>query len=321
MLEVDEPHHTRLRNLVNMAFTPTMVQRWRPRIQALSSQLVDSMQRRRRIELIQDYALPIPTTIIAEIMGVPASDRFKFGRWSASAIGATQSRWAMVRSVPGVWRFMRYIQRLVREKRKNLGDDLTSALIQAEQAGDRLSDAELVAMLMLLLIAGHETTVNLIGNGMLTLLRHADQMQRLRSEPELIDLAIEEMLRYDGPAEFSTPRYAREDIELAGFTIPRGALVFAVLLSANRDERQFVDADVFDIERDPNPHLSFGLGSHYCLGAALARLEGRIAIRTLLDATEHIRLAGAVEDLRWRPGLLVRGVVSLPLEIKFNRKE
>jgi cytochrome P450 PksS len=210
---------------------------------------------------------------------------------------------------------MRYIRWLVRLRRADPQDDLVSALVQAEEAGDHLSEDELLAMIALLLIAGHETTVNLIGNGTLALLQHPQPLERLRAEPAQIKTAVEELLRYTSPVDMSTERFACEDVEIAGATIPRGSLVLGVIGSANRDERQFTNPDTLDIARDPNRHLAFGQGVHYCVGAPLARMEGQIAINTLLRRCSNLRLAQAPERLRWRRGLVLRGLESLPLVV------
>ncbi len=188
-----------------------------------------------------------------------------------------------------------------------------SALARAEVAGDVLSEDELLAMVFLLLVAGHETTVNLIGNGTLALLEHPDQMDRLRNDPALIEPAVEELLRYTSPVEMATERYAREDVTIAGVTIHRGEMVFALIASANRDERQFSDPDTLDLTREPNKHLSFELGPHFCLGALLARMEGQIAINALLRRLPDLRLAVSPNELRWRRGLLLCGLESLPV--------
>jgi cytochrome P450 len=314
MLEADPPDHTRLRALVHMAFTPRLVEQMRDRVQALTDQLFDKVRQRGRMDLIRDYALPLPTTIIAEMMGVPVADRHQFHRWSKAIISAAESTWALLKAVPNVWAFMRYIRKVVKNRRANPQDDLVSALTRAEEAGDRLSEDELVAMVFLLLVAGHETTVNLIGNGTLALLQRPNQMDRLRDDPALIRPAVEEMLRYGSPVEMATERYPREDVTMGTVMIPRGEFVFAVLASANRDERQFADPNKLDITREPNRHLSFGLGAHFCLGASLARLEGQIAINTLLRRAADLRLAVASDALRWRPGLVLRGLEALPVE-------
>jgi cytochrome P450 len=312
MLDLDPPDHTRLRALVSNAFTAPLVEQLRGRIEELSHQLLDRMQKRRRIDLIRDYALPLPATIIAELLGVPAEDQQRFHRWS-NAMTDIASTWGMLKAIPSAISFLRYIRAIVRERRLCPENDLVSLFAKAEDAGDRLSEDELLAMIFLLLVAGHETTVNLIGNGMLALFEHPDECQRLRNNPALIKSAVEEFLRYLSPVEMATERYAREDVTIAGITIPRGSPVFAVIASANRDEQQFATAAALDITREPNKHLSFGLGPHYCLGAPLARLEGQIAITTLLWRFPNMRLAVAPASLHWRGGLILRGLESLPV--------
>jgi cytochrome P450 len=319
MLDLDPPDHTRLRALVHKAFTPRLIDRIRERIQTLTDDLLDAVQDRGRMDLIRDYALPLPTTIIAEMLGVPVEDRHKFHRWSSAIVSSNPSGWQMLKAIPNVMAFLRYIRKLVQARRARPQDDLVSALVQVEEAGDQLSEDELVAMIFLLLVAGHETTVNLIGNGSLALLRNPDQMEKLRNDPSLIKTAVEELLRYESPLETATERYAREDVTVAGVTIPRGATVFAVIASANRDERQFPDPDALDLTREPNRHLAFGQGIHYCLGAPLARLEGQIAINTLLRRAPELRLAVPPESLRWRRGLVLRGLQALPVEFRRNQ--
>jgi cytochrome P450 PksS len=279
---------------------------------------LDSAQDEGRIDLIRDYALPLPATIIAEILGVPPRDRHRFHRWSNAMLSVKPSTWGKLRIIPHVMAFMGYCRKLIKARQAKPHDDLLSALVQARTAGDRLSDDELVSMIVLLLVAGHETTVNLIGNGVLALLSHPAQLDRLRSDPALIKPAVEELLRYDSPVQMATERYAREDVTIAGMTIPRGGLVFAVLGSANRDERQFDRPDELDLAREPNRHLSFGQGAHYCIGAPLARLEGQIAINTLLQRAPDLRLAFPAKALRQRPALILRGVEALP--VTFSRR-
>ncbi len=315
MLASDPPDHTRLRALVSKAFTPRLIEQMRPRVQWLTDELVDGVKKRGRMDLIRDYALPLPATIIAEMLGVPAEDRHKFHRWSNAMIAIT-SNWGIVKAIPNVLGLRRYVRKIIKQRRADPRDDLLSALTRAEEVGDRLSEDELLAMVILLLVAGHETTVNLVGNGMLALLEHPDQMEKLRNDPALIKPALEELLRYASPVEMATERYAREDVTIAGVTIPRGELVLAVIGSANRDERQFADPDKLDITREPNKHLSFGLGNHFCLGASLARLEGQIAITTLLRRLPDLRLTVAPSALRWRAGLVLRGLESLPVAFR-----
>ena len=313
MLDVDPPDHTRLRALVQRAFTPRIVEGLRSGIQALADELVEKLRGRRRFDLISEYALPIPTTVIAGLLGVPVRDRRRFHRWSTAIVASDPTGWRMIRAVPHVAAFLRYIRRLIRKRRAEPGEDLVSALVAVEEEGARLSEDELVAMVFLLLVAGHETTVNLIGNGTLTLLRHPGQMDRLRRQPELAVPGVEELLRYDGPLETATERYAREDVAIGGSTIPRGSLTYAVLASANRDERQFPDPETVDLTREPNRHLAFGFGIHFCLGAPLARLEAQIAIRALAERLPSLRLAVDPQELRWRRGLVLRGLRTLPL--------
>ena len=259
MLNLDPPDHTRLRGLVK-AFSPRLIEQMHGRIEILTNDLLDAVEGRGRMDLIRDYALPLPTTIIAEMLGVPVEDRHSFHRGTNAIISAASSSWAMLKAVPSAWWLIRYIRKIIRKRRADPHDDLVSALAQAEEAGDTLSEDELLAMVFLLLAAGHETTVNLIGNGILALLEHPDQMDRLRSDPALIKPAVEELLRYTSPVEMATERYAREAVTMAGVTIPRGEMVFAVIASANRDERQFAEPDTLDLTREPNRHLAFAVG-------------------------------------------------------------
>jgi cytochrome P450 len=316
MLNADKPNHPRLRALVNKAFSPRLTEQMHDRIQSLSIELLQRIHGQQQIDLIRDYALPIPTTIIAEMLGVPPEDHRKLNRWSNTIMQLFSTRWRMLTSIPEVWKFARYIRRHVRLRQREPRDDLGSELVRADVNGERLTEDELVAMVFLLLVAGHETTVNLIGNGVLTLLEHSEQMELLRDDPTLIESAVEELLRYGSPVEMATERYACEDITIAGVTIPAGSLVGAVIASANRDENQFTDPDTLNIMREPNKHLAFGLGAHYCTGAPLARLEGQIAINALLQAIPKFKLDNARHALRWRPGLVTRGLESLPIMVE-----
>jgi cytochrome P450 len=313
MLNRDPPDHTRLRALVQQAFSPRLVEGMRGRIETLADELLDRVIRRGRMDLIADYALPIPTTVIAEMLGVPVGDRHKFHHWSSAMLSAGASRFGLLRAMPSALRFMRYIRRLIQTRRANLSDDLISALITAKEASERLSDDELLSMILLLIVAGHETTVNLIASGMLALLEHPDQLERLRNDPGLIKPAIEELLRFTAPVETSTERFACEDVELAGVKISKGEMVLAAIASANRDESRFMNPDRLDITREPNKHLAFGLGIHFCLGASLARLEGQMAINTLLARTRDLQLTVDPSTLRWRSGLVLRGLKALPV--------
>jgi cytochrome P450 len=317
MLDLDPPDHTRLRSLVHKAFTPRLIARLRERIQALADRLLDHATRRGRLDLVADYALPIPATIIADLLGVPAKDRDRFHRWSSRLVSVTSGR-DFVAALPSVFLFMRYLRRLFARRRIEPRDDLITGLVQAEEAGDRLSSDELLSMIFLLLIAGHETTVNLIADGVLALVRAPDQLERLRSEPELLQsgAAIEELLRITSPVQIATERYALEPVAFSGTAIPYGAMVLVVIASANHDERHFVDPERLDLGRAPNPHLAFGQGVHYCLGAPLARLEAQIGFATLLRRLSPLQLAVAPESLRWRRGIFLRGLERLPLSVQ-----
>ncbi len=312
MLDLDPPDHTRLRALVHKAFTPSLVERMRERVQTLADELLEGVSRRSEMDLIADYALPLPMTIITEILGVPTEDRHKFHKWSKAVVSLSSPN-PTVRVIPSVWMFIRYLRRFFKVRRRDPRDDLASALIQAEEAGDKLSEDELLAMVFLLLIAGHETTVNLIGSGVLALLEHPPQIDRLRAEPALMKAAVEELLRYTSPVFMTTERYARENVTLHGVTIPRGEMTLGVIGSANRDETVFENPDALDIAREPNRHLSFGQGIHFCLGAPLARMEAQIAVGTLLRRMPNLRLKVPPERLRWRPSMILRGLDALPV--------
>jgi cytochrome P450 len=315
MLDTDPPDHERLRSLVQKAFTPRLIERMRPRVQAIADALLDAVQDRGEMDLIDDYAFPLPIIVIAELLGVPAEDRNKFRQWSNAAVsGDTTQEYMEKVLLPHMQAFTDYLRAMFEEKRENPQDDLISGLVRAEEAGDKLSEDELLGMVFLLLIAGHETTVNLIGNGTLALLQHPDQLQKLREDPSLIKPAIEELLRYDGPVETSTERFAREDIDIGGTVIPRGEMVMVVLASADHDPERFTDPDTLDITRADNRHLAFGKGIHFCLGAPLARMEGQIAIDTLLRRMPELRLVDSPESLTWRPGMILRGLNGLPVE-------
>jgi len=314
MLDLDDPDHARLRTLVHKAFTPKLIETLRASIEALSEGLIESAKRRGRMDLIAEFALPLPVAVISQMLGIPQKEQDKFHRWSKTIVSSQSSKVGALKAIPSVISFLRYIRRLVRLRQVHPENDLTTAMIQAEEAGDRMNMDEMLAMIFLLLIAGHETTVNLIGNGTLALLTHPEQMEKLHGDSSLVTSAVEEMLRFDSPVEMATERYTREKIEVSGVAIPAGARVYVVIASANRDEQQFECVDQFDITRPNNRHLSFGMGTHYCLGAPLARIEGQIAITALLKHMPKLRLRVPHNEIRWRPGLVLRGVKALPVE-------
>lgn len=316
MLDTDGADHRRLRNLVRDTFAPKYIAQLEPRVQALADELLDRMAAAGRADLVADYALQLPLTVIAEIMGVSPRDRMRFRRWvNRLLLSSTSSRpgLAMLRTLPSALAMMRFLRRLIADRRAHPRDDLVSRLAAMEEAGDRLTEDELLSMVFILLIAGYETTVNLIATGTLLLLSHPDQLARLRADPELIGSTVEELLRLATPVDVATERYASEDLELGGVAIPRGALVLVAIVSANADEAHFPVPECLDVARTENRHLAFGMGPHYCLGAPLARLEGRIALGSLVRRFPDLRLAAPAGELRWKPGLTLRGLTSLPV--------
>jgi cytochrome P450 len=313
MLNRDGDDHRRLRALVSKAFTPRVVEALRPRIEAIAATLLDRVAAHGHMELIGDYAFPLPITVIAELLGVPTDRQEDFRSWSDAFVRPAITPDEQLASMGQLQAFAAYMQQLVAERRQNPRDDLISRLIQAEEHGDRLNESELFSMIALLIVAGHETTVSLIGNAVLALLQHPQALIELRQRPALIPGAIEELLRYDSPVERALVRFVARDVAIGGKQLRRGELLIAVLGSANRDEARFADPATLDIHRAPNPHLGFGKGIHYCLGAPLARLEGEIALRALIQRFPDLRLAAEPGDLAWRNVPLFRSLVRLPV--------
>ncbi len=310
LLNMDPPDHTRLRALVNRAFTPRLVEHRREQIQALADSLIDQVQSTRHMELIDDYAFPFSIGVILNILGIAFDDRHSLREWGEVFISPLLS---YVQTSQLSQAFTVYLQQLFEQRRGDPRDDLLSALLQAEEEGDKLDEAELIGMVALLIVAGFETTRNLIGNATLALLEHPEQLALLRSQPHRMAEAVEELTRYDPPLERSLIRYAAEDVVLDGQTIHRGDAVIAVLAAANRDPDQFDDPDRLDIDRERSRHLGFGLGIHYCVGAPLARLEGEIGLNTLLGRLPGLRLAVPRADLRWNLSPFLRGLRALPV--------
>jgi len=313
MLTSDPPEHTRLRKLVSKAFTPRRVEGMRPRIQSIVDHLLDDVQGRGEMDVIWDLAYPLPVIVIAEMLGVPPEKRDTFKRWStdlAATVGPLIADNMIDQARKSVEALAEYFRGVIRERRRQPREDLVSGLIAAEEQGQALGEDEVLATCILLLVAGNETTTNLIGNGTLALIRNPDQMERLRNDPSLIRTAVEELLRYDGPVQ-GTGRVAMEELEIDGHQVRQGQIVFTLLGAANHDPAQFPDPDRLDLGRQPNEHIAFGDGIHFCLGAALARAEGQIAIQTLLERIPNPRLAG--DDLKWGGTFILRGLKSLPV--------
>lgn len=312
MISVDEPDHRRLRGLVSKAFTPKYIQGLRPSIQRIADELLDQVQGQGHMDLVNDYAFPLPITVISDMLGVPPESRQLIREWSDTLTGALDAgQRGGKRNRTRI--FTDYLVQLIAEKRQHPQDDLISQLVQIEEAGDRLDEGELLSMIALLVFAGHETTSNLVGIGTLMLLDHPEQMEMLKRDPSLVPSAVEELLRYNGPVLSPAPRFATADVTLAGQQIHRGDMILVILGSANRDESQFTDSDELEIARSLNKHIAFGQGIHICLGAPLARLEGDIAFTTLLRRMPNLRLAIPRSDVTWRGSFNLRGVKSLPV--------
>jgi cytochrome P450 PksS len=313
MIDSDAPDHTRLRSLVHQAFMPRLIAQMQTRIHRLAHELIDRVQAKGEMDLVHDFALPIPLVVISEMLGVAEPDQAAFHRWSNVMVNVTKPSDGIL-AIPILYQLLRFLRRLFREHRLNPQDDLTSALLQAESEGSKLSKDELIGMVALLLSAGHETTVNLIGNGVLALLMHPAELDRLRTEPELMKSAVEELVRYTPPVLFATTRYAREDLTIAGTRIPKGESVLAALGSANHDESKFEHPETLMLDRQNNKHVGFGSGMHYCLDAPLARLESSIAFQVLFERLPNIRLAINPEKLRWNSSLITRGTKAIPVK-------
>jgi cytochrome P450 len=318
MLNNNPPDHTRLRRLVTAAFTRRRIEQLEPRIQQITDELLDAMADTAQVDtaqvdLIDALAYPLPLTVICELLGVPTDHRRQFREWSSIVI-------AGVLAGPDLFpeactAIVGYLHELIDAKRSSPTDDLLSALVTVRDGDDQLSEEQLTSMAFLLLVAGHETTVNLIGNGVLALLTHPDQLALLRAEPDRLPAAIEELLRFNGPLQVATLRWTTEPVDIGGTTIPAGDIVVTGLLAANRDPACTTQPDTLDITRTDNPHLTFGHGIHHCLGASLARLEGRIALGSLITRFPKLRLAGPAEQLTWRPSVLINGLTALPVAI------
>lgn len=322
MVTTDDPDHARLRNLVHKGFTPSRIEHMAERVQEITDELLTRLEGRETVDLLEEFALALPMTVISEMLGVPVKERAKFRRFMLHLLDGPPS--GLGRLITGLYnniRMIRYLDKLIDLRRVEPDDGLITALVAAEQSGDRLSQDELVGMVFLLLLAGHETTVNLVGNGVLALLDNRDQLELLHANPGLIKPAIEELLRYTNPVQHSVIRHAKEDMEIGGVKIAKSDRVILMLAAANRDEAVFENSEKLDITRDPNRHLGFGLGIHFCLGAPLARMEGAIALNALIQKFPDIQLAIPRDKVKWRPNSLLRGLAELPVRLGGARKE
>ncbi|MCY3960629.1 MAG: cytochrome P450 [bacterium] len=312
----DPPDHTRLRRLVSRAFTPRAVEAWRDRITGVVDELIDGLSERDHFDLIEDFAYPIPAVVIAEMMGVPPDDRDRFKDWSDDVMilvfGARGVGDRRARAQQGLVELAAYLGDLVAHYRQHPADNIISNLVEASEGDDSLEDPEIVANCVLFLFGGHETTTNLIGNGIRVLLNHPGQLQKLREDPSLIKPAVEEILRFDGPSKMEV-RTLADEVEMGEKTLPAGDMVYLVQHAANRDPDAFDQPDRFDIARDPNNHIGFGFGLHFCLGASVARLEGTIALEALVRRLPNLELGSEPEV--WVPTMLSRGLEHLPVSL------
>jgi len=313
LMEKEPPDHSRLRGLVNKAFTPARVEALRPRLTEIAHHLIDAVLPRREMDLLADFAEPLPVMVIAELLGVPEEGRSSLRPWSHAIVAMYELKPTVEdarRANCAVVEFSSYLGKLIAERRASPQDDLISALVEMEEEGNRLSEDEMIATCILMLNAGHEATVNAIANGMLAFFSHPAQYELLKRSPELIKTAVEEILRYDTPLHLFR-RWVREGMEYKGLHLQKGAQLALLYAAANRDPARFEAPHRFDITRQDNPHLAFGAGIHYCVGAPLARLEMQVAIQTLIERLPQLRLAN--EKVEYRQSYVVRGLKSLPV--------
>lgn len=309
MLNTDPPDHTRLRRLVNKAFTPRNVVRMRATVERVADAMADAMGDAGEVDLIDAFAFPLPIAVISELLAVPHEDRSRMRDWSRAFVSEVPT--AVLERASR--EFTAYLSELIDRKRAALGTDLLSELVRASEEGDQLSMQEVINMAYLLLIAGHETTVSLISNAVYSLLTHPAELAKLRADPKLLPGAVEEVLRYESPIHMATLRFTVAPVTIGGVTIPPGEFLHISLPAANRDAAKFREPDTFDINRDARGHIAFGHGIHFCVGAPLARLEGEIALRTLLGRFSKLELAATGPELRWRSSVLVHTLRTLPV--------
>jgi cytochrome P450 PksS len=318
MVYKDDPDHARLRRLVNKAFTPRMVQLMAEDMELIVDDLLHGLSRGDVVDLVSDFAIPLPLSVISNMLGVTGTEREQFHDLTARFVASVGSGSlpAFIRAIPTARRLLKMIERMAHQRRTAPDEGLISALVVASDDGDKLNQEEVSAMIFLLMLAGHDTTANLIGSSMLALMEHPDQAIRLRDEAAITPLAVEELLRFTTPVPCGAPRIVLEDINVDGTTIPRGSKVLGMIISANRDETVFDNPDQLDLGRNPNRHMTFAFGKHFCLGNQLARIEGRIAIRALTQRFPNMSLAIPRDRLRYKPIQSLRGLRTLPVRLK-----
>lgn len=317
MVFKDDPEHQRLRSLVNRAFTPKLVQAMTDDVVDVVSRYLDRLDGKNEVDLVEEFAVQVPLAVITRMLGMGAEDGAAFHGWMKKFAESTSGGpIQMLRALPTARRMRLMFQRLADQRRREPDDRLITALVEAQDEGDRLDDAELQAMILLLLLAGHDTTSNLIGTSVVALLDNPDQLALLRDEPELIDTAVEELLRFTTPVPCGAPRFTLEDVELSGTTVPAGSAVLGMIISANHDEQVFGDPETLNLARTPNRQLAFAFGGHYCLGNQLARLEARTAIGALIGRYANIELAVPRPELRFKATPSLRGYTQLPLHLR-----
>ncbi len=313
LLATDPPDHTRLRSIVSKAFSPKIIESLHSQIQQITEELIDRIESKGAMDVIDDFAFPLPIAVLSRMLGIPEEEHYLIREWSNAIIAAASDNQKIKEALPSIEAFAEYIETLIIQRREKPADDLISHFVYAHDNGEYLTAQEVSSMIFLLIIAGHETTVNLIGNGLLALLENPDQLELFKKNPHVAPSPIEELLRYYSPVEIGTVRWAKHDFTWYEKTIHQDDLIFVSISSANRDPEQFEQPDRLDLTRTKNKHVAFGNGIHYCLGAPLARLEGKIALTALLRRLPNLSSAIDFEELTWRPGILMRGLVRFPV--------
>jgi cytochrome P450 len=311
MLNSDPPDHTRLRSLVSKSFTLRRMESFRPRIHQMVEEMLDAIEGKEEVDLVADYAQPLPINIICDVLGIPFEDREMFARWAIQLVGAGQPAEVVEAASRSVYE---YGKQVIAEKREHPGDDMMSALARGTDE-DRLSDTELTAMIFLFTVAGHITSQHTLSNGVLSLLQHPSELDKLRADPSLIPPAIDELMRYDGPVGVATFRFTAEEVTVGDVVIPPDQIVALSMLSAHRDETKFPDPDRLDVTRRPNGVLAFGHGHHFCIGQPLAKIQTEVGLTRLLARFPHLRLTADPASLRWESSTLLRGVINLPVSV------